>query len=200
MEAVRLRRVFYAAVGGLAVVIVLSGPPLELWTVRESCKTPNFNSVLNQLWCWLNFNKDSIGPLIQILGLLGLAVAAVSFMRTQHLNQANAVFQMMKEARDLRLKLDAPAPNAVPAPTKLWMGMNFYASIFQYRHLEFVDAETWKPFEDDLEAHMRNEDFVNWLNGGENVMRLPDVHKFDPRFIEYLKSIQRRVQGTPRTR
>jgi hypothetical protein len=189
-------KAFLALFVGVVGVMLLTGlSPLAEWNVSPSCKRVNFNSLLHQIWCWLNFNKDSIGPIIQLLGAVGVAFAAVSFFRTQHLNQANAVFQMMKEARDLQLKLNSPPPNAASVEMKLRMGINFHASIFQYRYLNFVDETTWKPFEDDLELLMCNPDFVNWLYGGANVIHLPPIDKFDPRFIDYLKSIHRRVPG-----
>jgi len=188
------KRIFFGIAGGALAIALLSLPaPLTAWNVGPSCKSANFNSLLNQLWCWLNFNKDSIGPLVQLLGVIGVVVAAVGFFRTQHLNQANAVFQVMKEARDLQLKLDPSSASKITNSRKLWMGINFHASIFQYRHLNFVDETTWKPFEDDLESLVRDQHFVTWLYGKAIIPDFPSADKFDPRFISYLKSIHQCV-------
>jgi hypothetical protein len=171
-----------------------SAPPISEWPVGQICTNANFSSLLQQGWCWFSFNKEPIGSIVQVLGVAGIVFAARSFFRTQQLNQANAVFQLMKEGRDLLLKVDPPiAGSAANKKRSLSLGMNFHASMFQYRHLKFVDETTWKPFEDDLEDHMRDQDFVNWLYGRANEMGLPAAEKFDPRFISYLKTIHQRV-------
>jgi hypothetical protein len=112
------------------------------------------------------------------------------------LNQANAVFQTMKEARDLRLRLNPIPPAGASQQTKMFAGLHFFASIFQYRLLEFIDHRTWQPFEDDLAILLREPEVAGWLSGAPSTTRLPSLEGFDPQFIEYLKSVhQRRVLG-----
>jgi hypothetical protein len=182
-----------AAIGVGAVLVMMAIPEVTQWPVGRSCAGTSFNSLFNQAWCWLNFNKDTIGPIVQLLGVAGVIFAARSFFRTQQLNQANAVFQTMKEARDLQLKLNPPpAGGAAPKEVTYRMGLNFHASIFQYRLLDFVDEATWRPFEEDVESMVRNADIANWLRGEPN-KNLPSLAKFDPRFIEYLRSVQQQT-------
>lgn len=188
---------FAIALGLAAIFLLRETPAVSSWSIGLMCGSPNLSSLLHQVWCWFGLNKDSIGSIVQVMGVIGIVFAARTFSRTQKLNQANAVFQLMKEARDLVLKLNPPqGGQPLEERRKLTLGMNFHASIFQYRHLDFIDDVSWKPFEDDLEVHMRDQNFVNWLYGRQNSLGLTAAAKFDPRFIAYLKTIHQRATAS----
>lgn len=187
--------VIFVGIAGAGLFLVsLIAPPISGWNVTASCSGATHTLLLGQIWCWLASQKDSIGPLIQLLGVIGIVFGVLGFWRSQQLNQANAVFQMMKEARDLQLKLKPVTAGQIDNALILKMGLNFHSSIFQYRHLGFVDAVTWQPFEDDLENWLRDAGFVDWLHGRKNNLELPAACKFDPNFIEYMKSIHARIK------
>ncbi len=178
----------------LAFLIVISSltPALPLDGAEVGRDAPR--TVLGQGWEWLKDNKDQISALASFFGALSLVVAARAYYRTQKLNQANAVYNAMKEARDLRLK-QYPLEERQIRSDPRWVGVHFYASIDQYRVLGLIDSETWKNFENEIEGLLRDPEIRNWLAnraGGPN--GFPPVTELDQRFVDYLRGIGMRIR------
>jgi hypothetical protein len=150
------------------------------------------DTFLGTIWRWLGNNKDQIAALTAIVAAISVFIAALVYQSAQKLNRANAVYQAMKEARDLRLK-QVPFKTLSERADPIAVGINFYASIDQYRLSRLIDANTWKNFDKDLEDLVNSDAIVSWLAGKPGAPdTLPSPDKFDPRFIEHLRELQQR--------
>lgn len=154
------------------------------------------------MWKWLSDNKDSITALCALLGAAGvlfaagsLFISALNLRKTKLLNTANAVFQTMKEARDLALKLDTTkSPDISQTPrvvrdSSLFAKLHFSASVYYYRLFRVIDNDTWITYKMDLYYLLRDPEIDSWVDGHHHP-NLPSVDSFHPRFIDYLKKIR----------
>ena len=152
-------------------------------------------TMLGQGWQWLGINKDQLSALSAIFGAGSLVVAVFAFIRAQRLNKANAVYQVMKEARDLRLK-EFPIKPSCRNSDPLFVGLNFFASIDQYRLTGLIDKQTWKNFERDLKGFVSLKPIQDWLDQNPGAAQiLPPVTDFDSRFIEHLRRIRSELKS-----
>lgn len=174
----------------LAFVLVMSAifPALPLNASAPVAAQPK--TALGQGWQWLGENKDPLSALSAVIGAGSLIVAVVAFARSQRLNRANAVYQAMKEARDLRL-LEFPIKCSGRYSDPLVVGLNFYASIDQYRLTGLIDKQTWGNFERDLTGLVSLKPIQDWLDEKPTTAPiLPPVTLYDPRFVAHLRKIR----------
>jgi hypothetical protein len=91
----------------------------------------------------------------------------------------------MKEARDLRLQ-EFPIKPSGRNSDPILVGLNFFASIDQYRVTGLIDKQTWKNFERDLKGFVGLKPIQDWLDEKPSTAPvLPSVTLFDPRFVAF---------------
>lgn len=148
------------------------------------------STMLGEIWAWLRDNKDSIGPLSQIISAAGVVVAAATFVKTQRTNRATWLFETSKEIGEKSVEL-LQGGWTDEAVKKVII---FYASVFPFYHLGLVDKAMWRPIEDEITAIIRHRKglFRQWL-GGSPPQGFPSTSNFDSNFVAYLRSLQDRA-------
>lgn len=135
----------------------------------------------------LKANKESIAAFSSLVTAIGVWFAALTFFRSQRMNRANMVFDKLKEIREMASDIpDFKKYN----PRKISEIVQFYSSIYLYRHYHLVTRMEWSFFENDMVKLVRWWQYQKWL--GDNDCRNKTAlerGEYGKQFASYLSKL-----------
>ena len=116
-------------------------------------------------------------------------MAAIAFVRSQWLNQAEWFSRILNEVESKSERISTEGYT----PENILTVIIFYSKIFPYYHYRLIAARMWVIIERDLSQFLELPIVRDWLRPGAVEPRgFPSIGQFDCKFIAYLRDLQSR--------